>query len=453
MWYRPGSCEVDINGAAFPGEVASGGRRAQCQREPQFWRKPGAEVDVAAIRARFSSLRQGFAFFDAPGGTQVPDEVGEAIARALREASANLGAGYATSIRVGQILEEAEYKAARFLGCEPHEVIFGPNMTTLNFALSRTAARAFQPGDEILVSCLDHDAGVAPWLEIAHDRDLVVRHVALHDDTTLDFADLESKLGPRTRVVAFAWASNAVGTVTDARRVCQLAHDAGALAWVDAVHYAAHEPIDVRAIGADMLICSPYKFCGPHLGVAAGRSEVMRAVAAVQGTPGAHQPAGTQLRDRHAEPTNCWPGSTRPSTTSTRSGASPRSAPTSARSASGSSTACPTPSPSTDGRGWRAACRRSWSTSTAWTPRTWRHGWPTRRSGSGRTTRGTRSACTSSSATPASRSGSASSTTTRRRRSTGSTGALNGLRLSRASPAGRHATRLPRRGSRRACPG
>ena len=194
-----------------------------------------SEVDVAAIRARFSSLRQGFAFYDAPGGTQVPDEVGEAIAGALRDASANLGAGYATSIRVGQILEEAERKAAGFLGCEPDEVIFGPNMTTLNFALSRTAARAFQPGDEILVSCLDHDAGVAPWLEIAHDRDLVVRHVGLHDDTTLDVADLESKLGPRTKVVAFAWASNAVGTVTDARRVCQLAHDAGALAWVDAV--------------------------------------------------------------------------------------------------------------------------------------------------------------------------------------------------------------------------
>ena len=233
------------------------------------------DIDVAAIRTRFSSLREGFAFFDAPGGTQVPDEVGDAIARALREASANLGAGYATSIRVGKILEEAEQNAARFLGCDPREVIFGPNMTTLNFALSRTAARAFRPGDEILVSCLDHDAGVAPWLEIAHDRDLVVRHVALHDDTTLDFADLESKLGPRTKVVAFAWASNAVGTVTDARRVCQLAHDAGALAWVDAVHYAAHEPIDVRAIGADMLICSPYKFCGPHLGVACGRAEVL----------------------------------------------------------------------------------------------------------------------------------------------------------------------------------
>ena len=378
-----------------------------------------AEVDVAAIRARFSSLRQGFAFFDAPGGTQVPDEVGEAIARALREASANLGAGYATSIRVGQILEEAEHKAARFLGCEPHEVIFGPNMTSLNFALSRTAARAFQPGDEILVSCLDHDAGVAPWLEIAHDRDLVVRHVALHDDTTLDFADLESKLGPRTRVVAFAWASNAVGTVTDARRVCQLAHDAGALAWVDAVHYAAHEPIDVRAIGADMLICSPYKFCGPHLGVAAGRSEVIEPVAAVQGAPGAHQPAGAQLRDRHAV--------LRAAGRVQRDHRLPRLDRGLRRDRPLRARARPAVPRRPVRRGHRLRTARDGrpradvpgQRATAWPPRRWPRGWPTRRSGSGRTTRGTRSACTSGSATPASRSGSASSTTTRRTRSTG----------------------------------
>ena len=232
-----------------------------------------SRLDITAVRGRFSSLA-GFTFLDAPGGTQVPDEVGEAIARALREASANLGAGYATSRRVGAILAEAEAKAARFLGCEPHEVIFGTNMTSLNFALSRTAGRGFRPGDEILVSSLDHDGGVAPWLELAHDIGLVVRHIELNDDTTLDFADLERKLGPRTRVVAFAWASNAIGTVVDARRVCQLAHEAGALAWVDAVHYAAHEPIDVRAIGADVLLCSPYKFCGPHLGLAYGRAEV-----------------------------------------------------------------------------------------------------------------------------------------------------------------------------------
>jgi len=234
-----------------------------------------AAPDVAAIRARYSSLQQGFAFLDAPGGSQVPDEVGEAIAAALREASANLGARYATSQRAGAILEQAERAAARFLGCGPHEVLFGANMTSLNFVLSRTAAREFAPGDEILVSSLDHDGGVAPWLELAHDKGLTVRHVELHDDTTLDFADLERKLGPRTRVVAFAWASNAVGTVTDAARVCRLAHEAGALAWIDAVHYAAHEPIDVRAAGADVLLCSPYKFCGPHLGLAYGRAEVL----------------------------------------------------------------------------------------------------------------------------------------------------------------------------------
>ena len=251
-------------------------------------------IDVAAVRDRFSSLRD-FAFLDAPGGSQVPDEVGETIAWALREASANLGAGYASSLRVGEILEQAEHKAARFLGCEPHEVIFGPNMTSLNFMLSRTAARGFSPGDEILVSSLDHDGGVAPWLELAHDAGLVVRHVGLKPDTTLDFEDLERKLGRRTRVVAFAWASNAVGTVVDARRVCRLAHDAGALAWIDAVHYAAHEPIDVRDVGADVLICSPYKFCGPHLGLAYGRAEVIERWRPYKARPAPASPLGRRF--------------------------------------------------------------------------------------------------------------------------------------------------------------
>ena len=254
--------------------------------------RPG--LDITAIRDRFSSLRN-FAFLDAPGGSQVPDEVGEAIARALREASANLGAGYATSLRVKAILEEAESKAAGFLGCEPHEVTFGPNMTSLNFTLSRTAARGFSPGDEILVSSLDHDGGVAPWLEVAQDTGLVVRHVELNDDTTYDFDDLQSKLGPRTKVVAFAWASNAIGTVTDARRVCKLAHDVGALAWIDAVHYAAHEPIDVRDIGADVLLCSPYKFCGPHLGVAYGRAEVIERWRPYKARPAPTSPLGRRF--------------------------------------------------------------------------------------------------------------------------------------------------------------
>src|SRR6516225_8976486 len=253
-----------------------------------------SSLDIAAVRGRFSSLA-GFTFLDAPGGTQVPDEVGEAIARALREASANLGAGYATSRRVGAILAEAEAKAARFLGCQPHEVIFGANMTSLNFMLSRTAGRGFRPGDEILVSALDHDGGVAPWLELAHDAGLVVRHVGLHDDTSYDFDDLQRKLGPRTRVVAFAWASNAVGTVVDARRVCRLAHDAGALAWIDAVHYAAHEPIDVGEVGADVLLCSPYKFCGPHLGLAFGRAEVIEGWRPYKARPAPMAPLGRRF--------------------------------------------------------------------------------------------------------------------------------------------------------------
>ena len=253
------------------------------------------KLDVTGVRERFSALHQGFTFFDAPGGSQVPDEVGDAMARTLREASANLGAVYETSRRVGEILERAEAGAARFLGCEPHEVIFGPNMTSLDFMLSRTAGRGFAAGDEILVSALDHDGGVAPWLELAHDRDLVVRTVELTADTTFDYADLESKLTDRTRVVAFAWASNAVGTLVDARRVCELAHRAGALAWIDAVHYAAHEPIDVRAIDADVLICSPYKFCGPHLGVAYGRAEVIEQWRPYKARPAPTTPLGRRF--------------------------------------------------------------------------------------------------------------------------------------------------------------
>ena len=253
------------------------------------------QLDVGAVRRRFSSLQTGFAFLDAPGGSQVPDEVGDAIARALREASANLGAVYDTSLRVKEILETAESGAARLLGCDPQEITFGPNMTSLDFALSRTAGRDFAPGDEILVSSLDHDGGVAPWLELAHDRDLVVRHVELKPDTTFDYDDLERKLGPRTRVVAFAWASNAVGTVVDAQRVCRMAHDAGALAWIDAVHYAAHHPIDVREIDADVLICSPYKFCGPHLGLAYGRARVTELWRPYKARPAPTTPLGRRF--------------------------------------------------------------------------------------------------------------------------------------------------------------
>jgi cysteine desulfurase family protein (TIGR01976 family) len=225
-------------------------------------------VNVEAVRARFSSLQRGFAFFDAPGGTQVPDEVGQAIANALRDASGNLGAPYATGRAVEAILAQAKDDAAGFLGCTADEISFGMNMTTLDFALSRTAARDFVAGDEIVTTQLDHDGGVAPWVELAADKGLVVKVVEATDDLTVDYEDLERQLGDRTRVVAFALASNATGSVADAKRICALAREAGALSWIDAVHYAAHEPIDVAEIGCDVLLCSPYKFCGPHLGIA-----------------------------------------------------------------------------------------------------------------------------------------------------------------------------------------
>ena len=254
-----------------------------------------AVFDVEAARARFSSLRPGFAFFDAPGGTQVPDEVGDAIAYALREASGNLGAPYATGRAVEAILDGAKQDAARFLGASPEEIAFGMNMTTLNFAISRAAGRDFPAGDEILTTALDHDGGVAPWIELAADRGLKVLIGGATDELTIDYDDLERKLSDRTRVVAFALASNATGSVADAQRICRLAREAGALSWIDAVHYAAHEPIDVAEIGCDVLLCSPYKFCGPHLGIAYLRSEHAETWRPYKARPSSSSPLGRRF--------------------------------------------------------------------------------------------------------------------------------------------------------------
>jgi len=230
--------------------------------------------DVDAVRARFSALQGPTAFFDGPGGTQCPDSVIDAIAGYLRESNANLGGAFPTSVRSEALLDLAHITAGLFLGCAADEAIFGQNMTTLNFMLTRTLGRTLRAGDEILVTRLDHDGNVSPWLELAHDLDLKVGFVDVHDDTTLDLQDLEWQLTERTRVVAFPLASNAVGTLADARRVSELAHDAGALAWADAVHYGPHGPIDVAELGVDVLLCSPYKFFGPHLGLAYVRGEL-----------------------------------------------------------------------------------------------------------------------------------------------------------------------------------
>src|SRR3954451_13495374 len=226
------------------------------------------------VRAQFSALQVPTAFFDGPGGTQVPDSVIEAIATYLRDSNANLGGPFGNSRRSDALVTQSRLAAAAFLRCEPEEASFGANMTTLNFALTRTVGRTLEQGDEILCTRLDHDGNVSPWLELAHDRGLKVQLVDVHDDTTLDYDDLEGKLSARTRVVAFPLASNAVGTTPDAKRIVELAHDAGALAWADAVHYGPHGPIDVGDLGVDVLLCSPYKFFGPHLGLGYVRSDL-----------------------------------------------------------------------------------------------------------------------------------------------------------------------------------
>jgi cysteine desulfurase family protein (TIGR01976 family) len=252
-------------------------------------------LDVDAVRARFSALDGPTAYFDAPGGTQCPDSVIDAIAGYLRTSNANLGGAFAKSRDSDALIARAREAAAAFLGCGPHEAIFGANMTTLNFMLSRTIGRTLKAGDEILVTKLDHDGNVSPWLELAHDLDLKVGFVELHDDTTLDLTDLEWQLTERTRVVAFPLASNAVGTRTDARRIAKLAHDAGALAWADAVHYAPHGSIDVADIGVDVLVCSPYKFFGPHLGLAFGRAELLDSWRPFKVRPAPTEPLGARF--------------------------------------------------------------------------------------------------------------------------------------------------------------
>jgi cysteine desulfurase family protein (TIGR01976 family) len=249
-------------------------------------------LDVDSVRARYAALRPPVAFFDGPGGTQCPDSVIDAIAGYLRGSNANLGGAFETSRRSDALVERAHETAAAFLGCAPEETAFGQNMTTLNFALTRALARTLRAGDEIVCTRLDHDGNVSPWLELAHDLDLTVSFVGLREDTTLDLADLERTLSDRTRVVAFPLAANSVGTLTDAARIAELAHAAGALAWADAVHYAPHGPIDVAALGVDVLLCSPYKFFGPHLGLAFGREELLRSWRPYKVRPAAEEPAG-----------------------------------------------------------------------------------------------------------------------------------------------------------------
>lgn len=237
-------------------------------------------LDVQWVRAQFPSLKQivnGYpaAFLDAPAGTQVPQRVIDSVRDYFENSNANTCGAFATSCRTDAMIAGARAAMADFFHCDPVEVFFGPNMTTITFALARGIGRDLKPDDEIVVTTLDHDANVAPWRAL-EEHGVVVRQVDIHEeDCTLDLDDLYRKITSRTKLVAVGYASNAVGTINPVNEIIRLAHDAGALAFIDAVHYAPHGSIDVRAFDCDFLACSPYKFFGPHMGCIYGKRDLL----------------------------------------------------------------------------------------------------------------------------------------------------------------------------------
>jgi len=256
------------------------------------------KFDVGEIRKLFPSLSQQTdegrlpVFLDNPGGTQVPQPVIDAVGEYYRRMNANSGGAFATSRRSDAAVEAARERMADFLNAQcPEEIVFGANMTTLNFALSRALAKTLRTGDEIVVTRMDHDGNIAPWLRIAEDHRLKVRWVDMRpDDCTLDMDSLAAALSDRTRIVAIVHASNAVGTINPVREVAEMAHAAGALVVTDAVQSAPHVPIDVRSMGCDFLLCSAYKFFGPHVGIMWGRYELLAELPAYKVRPAADIP-------------------------------------------------------------------------------------------------------------------------------------------------------------------
>lgn len=234
--------------------------------------------DLSEIRSQFPALSvceggRPLVFLDAPGGTQVPQRVIDAISGYLATSNANVHGSFLTSRRTDAVVQGAHQAMADFLGCGADEVVFGPNMTTLTFAFSRALAREWRAGDEVITTVLDHDANVAPWRAL-EERGVVVHRVNIRpDDCTLDLDDLKAKLNVRTKLVAVGYASNAVGTINPVEKIVKLARHHGALSYVDAVHYAPHRYLDVAKLECDFLACSVYKFFGPHIGVIYGKRE------------------------------------------------------------------------------------------------------------------------------------------------------------------------------------
>jgi cysteine desulfurase family protein (TIGR01976 family) len=241
-------------------------------------------VDVGLIRPRFPALERRHrgrpvAYFDGPGGTQAPGDVVDAMVDYLYHHNANTHWRYPSSVETDVMIGAARAALADFLGATPEEIAFGANMTTLTFHLARSLGRTWNAGDEVVITELDHHANVAPWEALARERGITLVMVPFIAETgQLDWAALEAAVSPRTRLLAIGAASNALGTISDVARACAMVRGAGALTFVDAVHYAPHHPVDVTRIGCDFLACSPYKFYGPHLGVLYGRRAVVESL-------------------------------------------------------------------------------------------------------------------------------------------------------------------------------
>ncbi len=244
------------------------------------------------VRSHFPALASEAIFFDNPGGTQVAQEVIARMEHYLLHTNANHGGAFYTSHASDGVVAEARQAMADFLNAsQPEEIIFGQNMTSLTLHMSRSLARTLNPGDELVVTRLDHDANIAPWLLIAEDRGCTVNRVDIHpEDCTLNMEEMERLITPRTKIVAVGYASNAVGTVNDVARVVQLAHAVGALCYVDAVQYAPHKPIDVQELDCDFLACSAYKFFGPHTGILYGKYELLEQLTAYKVRPAGNEP-------------------------------------------------------------------------------------------------------------------------------------------------------------------
>jgi cysteine desulfurase family protein (TIGR01976 family) len=256
---------------------------------------PRPSINVETLRDLFPALTDASVRLDGPGGSQTPRPVLDAMTDYLVTSNANLGGVFAHSLATADLVATARARAGGFFGADTDEVGFGLNATAINFALTRAATRTLRPGDEIVLTTLDHDANVAPWRHAALDRDLVIRTVGVGDDTRLDMAGIAQMIGERTRIVTFPYANNATGTAVDVARVARLAHSVGAIVWADANQWAPHRPLDVRALGVDVAICSAYKFFGPHLGLFYGRRELLETWRPYQLDHAAHGPAAARF--------------------------------------------------------------------------------------------------------------------------------------------------------------